>query len=64
MTPTWSLKFIPDSCFYLIRHETALEKRKEEVGEAPHEEEQGYDEEFAGEGKEDEFDVGDDSEKF
>ena len=45
-------------------YELALEKRKEEVGDAPYEEDQGYEDAFEDEVKEESYELEDDSEKF
>ena len=45
-------------------YELALEKRKEEEGEASYEENQGYEDAFEDEVKEEGYDVEDDTEKY
>ena len=45
-------------------YELALENRKEEVGEAPYEESQGYEDAFEDEVKEESYDLEDDSEQY
>ena len=63
--------FYSDAASNFLRHyedkdeyALALEKRKEEVGDAPFEEDQGYEDAFEDEVKEEIYELEDDSEKF